>query len=148
MTKNQTVLKWIEEMKALVNPDQVAAGGGGNQNALAILIGALEENVVGPFHFALVHQIIFAAVGQDGEGLFRHHFVDLIALHAGSVDDILGFHIALIGVDHIIAVESRRLEFLAGRTVHALMDHRTDHLPVRHFFCSYLVGGNGALSKF
>ncbi len=44
-----------------------------------------------------------------------------------------------VAVDDVIAVQPGGAQLLAGRAGHALVDHRADHLPVRHFLRTDVV---------
>ncbi len=73
--------------------NEVAVNRGSHQNALAVLIGALENDLVHKAALGLVQEEIFPAVGEGGEAVAAYHGVDLVGVYAGCVDDILGLHI-------------------------------------------------------
>lgn len=73
--------------------NEVAVNRGSHQNALAVLIGALENDLIHKAALGLVQEEIFPAVGEGGEAVAAYHGVDLVGVYAGCVDDILGLHI-------------------------------------------------------
>lgn len=67
-------------------------------------------------------------LGNVGDGVARALDVRRGKRHAVRVD-----REHAVAVDDIIAVQPGRPQLFAGRAGHALVDHRADHLPVRHF---------------
>ena len=84
--------------------DQVAVDGGGDQHALAQLVGALEDDVVHTGALALVQQVVLATGGSDVEAGGLHHAVDFLGPDTGGIDDVAGFHSALGGGQAVAAV--------------------------------------------
>ena len=59
--------------------------GGGNQYALAVLIGALEDDRVYPISLALVQKVIFPSVGCQSEFVHAEKLAHRIRIGAGGV---------------------------------------------------------------
>ena len=53
-----------------------------------------------------VHNIVFAAYAVDSKAGAAHHFMDLIAMQPGGVDDIAGFKVPLRGVQEIALLQT------------------------------------------
>ena len=79
--------------------DQVAVDGGADQNALAVLVGALKDGAAHPATLGLVQQVIFAPAGPDGKFMGRGHVVDRIGTDSRRVDEIPGRKVPQVGVD-------------------------------------------------
>ena len=59
--------------------DQVAVDGGSHQNALAVFVGALEDDVVHTAALGFIQQVVFAPGGLDGKFVGCGHIVLTIA---------------------------------------------------------------------
>ena len=77
----------------------------GNQDALAVRVGALKQNMLGAVAFGLVHHVIFALVRDHGKGVGGGHVVDFVALYAGGVDHKAGFQGTTVRLDKVAAVD-------------------------------------------
>ena len=72
--------------------DQVAVDGGGHQNALAVFVGALEDDVVHTAALGFIQQVVFAPGGLDGKFVGCGHIVHGLRRDACRIDDIVRFH--------------------------------------------------------
>ena len=71
-------------------------------------------------------------LGNVGDGIARALDVRRGKRHAVRVD-----REHAVAVDDVVPIQPGRPQLFAGRAGHALMDHRPDHLPVRHFLRTY-----------
>ncbi len=97
----------------------------GDQDALAVRVGALKQNVLGAVAFGLVHHVVFALVRDHGKGVGGGHVVDFVALYAGGVDHKAGFHGTTVRLDPVAAVDLCKAgHFGAAAQLHAVDDRR------------------------
>ena len=66
-----------------------------DQNALAVFVGALEDDVVHTAALGFVQQVVFAAGGLDGKFVGRSHIVHGLCRDACRIDDVAGLHDAI-----------------------------------------------------
>ena len=102
--------------------------GGADQNALAQLVGALEDHMVGAGALALIQQVILAAGGVNVEAGSAQHGVNGLGLDAGGVDHIPGLHGAGGGFQLKAAVDLfHALDGAAAAQLHAVAHGHFDH---------------------
>ena len=73
-------------------------------------------------------------LGNVGDGIARALDVRRGKRHAVRVD-----REHAVAVDDVVPIQPGRPQLFAGRAGHALVDHRADHLPVRHFLRTDVV---------
>ena len=69
--------------------------GGGHQNALAVFVGALENDVVHTITLRFIQQVVFAPGGLNGKFVGRSHIVHGLCRDSCRIDDVAGLHDAI-----------------------------------------------------
>ena len=102
--------------------------GGCHQNALAQLVGALEDDVAHTGALALVQQIVLAPGGNDVEVGGLHHGVYFVCPDTGSVDDAAGLHRAAGHGQAVAALDGFGIgHFAAAAQLHAVAHSHFGH---------------------
>ena len=85
--------------------DQVAVNGRRDKNALALLVGALKNDMVNQSALRFIHNVIFPADAPHGKAVSAHHLMHLITVQAGGIYNVACFKIAFGGMQAVAVLQ-------------------------------------------